>query len=95
VLPDFKKLGLTEREIAVLSLSFYDRLTTRSVAERSGISQVYVRQLLKSGAKKLAAAGFELPKVSRQPRKRVRLQLMDGNKMARRFTYDDSYVNAR
>jgi predicted DNA-binding protein (UPF0251 family) len=95
VLPDLKKTGLTDREIAVLSLSYYDRLTTRAVADRTGLSQTQTLRLLKSGEKKLAEAGIELPKVDRKPRKRIRPKLMDGSSMARKFTYDDSYVNAR
>jgi DNA-binding CsgD family transcriptional regulator len=88
----FRRLGLTEREIAVLSRIYADGDSVRDAAEKMCCSRMTVQNDKTSGLKKLKLAGLELPEPVKGRKPKIRP--MDGRVMGRLYTDADRY-NAR
>lgn len=88
---ELRELGLTDDEVAVLSMIFFDGWGIRRVATLWDVSHTQIQRIKISGLAKLKLAGIVLkkPKV-KLPRKRS-VELMDPAKMDREFTTDDRY----
>jgi DNA-directed RNA polymerase sigma subunit (sigma70/sigma32) len=58
---DIADLGLTEREVAVLAMAFYDRDGLRVIGNRLGVSREMARKILQRATRKVEAKGHTLP----------------------------------
>lgn len=83
VYAELRKLGLIDREIAVLSLQ-WEGLSVRKIVEwcQGEIKKTQVHRLLKSGKKKLDHRGIVLPTPKQQPK-------------PKQYTVDPSILNLR
>jgi hypothetical protein len=89
-----RAIGLTDDEVAVLSMVFFDGWGIRRIATRWDCAHTTIQRIKNSGIEKLKAAGVTLkkPKV-KLPRERS-VQSMDPTEMDERFSTDQKY-NAR
>jgi DNA-directed RNA polymerase specialized sigma subunit len=60
-LRDLAALDLTEIEVRVLAMTFFDRMGLRRVSREIDISRTHTRRILQRAAAKVQSVGYTLP----------------------------------